>query len=297
MNQSKYIDLQVNGHGGVDLQSASAVLEIRKVAKSLYKNNVVAFLATIITGPVANMQRQIKLINQAIAEQTDTVDEAKILGIHLEGPFISIEKRGVHPQDSIISANLEIAKTFVQLGNIKLVTIAPESAGAIEVIKYLVNNNVVVSIGHTNCSYEQAMAAFAAGATSVTHLFNGMPKEFDSGIIKAIKENKSVFVQIIIDKVHCTLEQIKFAIENFGNRLIVTNDPIAAAGLGDGEFPFGNMKILVKNEVARRDDGTLAGGVATLASSVQILESLSINPAQLREFTYSNALKLLKINL
>ena len=298
MNPNRYIDLQVNGHGGIDLQSANTVEQIKEVAKSLYKNNVAAFLATIITGPVKNLNTQIQLINAAItAQESNLAGEAKILGIHLEGPFISSEKRGVHPKDSIIAANLEIAKEFVEQGNIKLVTLAPESDGAIEVIKFLVKNNIVVSIGHTNANYDQTMTAIEAGATSVTHLFNGMPKAFDSGIMKAIEESSQVFVQIIVDKIHCTSEQIKFAIDNFANRLIVTNDPIAAAGLGDGEFPFGKMKIVVKDEVARREDGTLAGGVATLDSSVAMLKSFNLNEDQIRAFTYSNALKLLRITL
>jgi N-acetylglucosamine-6-phosphate deacetylase len=291
----KFIDLQVNGHGGVDLQSAYSIEQVQTVARSLAKHNVAAFLPTIITGSIEQMLKQVTLLNSAAKKQS--VDEAKILGIHLEGPFISKTKRGVHPEKWIIDANLEIAKQIVSLGNIRLVTIAPETTGANEVIKFLVKNDVIVSIGHTNCNYEQAKMAFDAGAKSVTHLFNAMPKDLDSGIMRAIQESKQVYVQIIIDSIHCTIEQMKFAIENFANRLIVTNDPIAAAGLGDGEFPFGEMKLIVKDEVARRQDGTLAGGVATMESSVKILKSIGANDELIKDLTYSRALELLKTTL
>jgi N-acetylglucosamine-6-phosphate deacetylase len=169
-----YIDLQVNGHGGIDLLSAKNTEEVRKVSRSLYSSGVIGYLPTIITSALSDAVRAIKLIEDV--RKNPLPGEAKILGIHLEGPFISIEKRGVHPAEHIAKPDLNHLKSLLAAGLIKIVTIAPELPGAIELIQYLVANNIVVSLGHTNANREEATAGFNAGAKTVTHLFNAMPK-------------------------------------------------------------------------------------------------------------------------
>jgi N-acetylglucosamine-6-phosphate deacetylase len=156
------------------------------------------------------------------------------------------------------------------------VTIAPELPGAIELIQYLVANNIVVSLGHTNANREEATAGFNAGAKTVTHLFNAMPKPPLDGTAQVAIERADVTIQIIIDEVHVPNDLVKETLAKVENRFVVTNDPIAAAGLGSGTYPFGGMEITVKDGQARRTDGTLAGGIGTLERALEIMDSIGI---------------------
>jgi len=270
----KYIDLQVNGHGGIDLLSAKNADEVRNVSKSLYTSGVIGYLPTIITSALTDAVRAIKLIEEV--RKNPQPGEAKILGIHLEGPFISVEKRGVHPVEHIAKPDLNHLKALLNAGLIKIVTIAPELPGAIELIQYLVANNIVVSLGHTNANREEAIAGFDVGAKTVTHLYNAMPKPPLDGTAQVAIEREDVMIQIIIDEVHVPNDLVKETLAKVANRFIVTNDPIAAAGLGSGTYPFGGMEITVKDGQARRTDGTLAGGIGTLKRALEIMDSIGI---------------------
>ncbi|CAN2242917.1 NagA N-acetylglucosamine-6-phosphate deacetylase [actinobacterium SCGC AAA044-D11] len=271
---AKYIDLQVNGHGGIDLLTAKGADDVRKVSRSLYANGVIGYLPTIITSALGEAVRAIKLIEEV--RKNPLPGEARILGTHLEGPFISIEKRGVHPLEHIAKPDLNHLKALLNAGLIKIVTIAPELPGAIELIQYLVANNIVVSLGHTNASREEAIAGFNAGAKTVTHLFNAMPKPPLDGAAQVAIERSDITIQIIIDEVHVPNELVKTTLEKVSDRFIVTNDPIAAAGLGSGTYPFGGAEITVKDGQARRSDGTLAGGIGTLARALEIMDLIGI---------------------
>jgi len=271
----KYIDLQVNGHGGIDLLTAANTDEVRTVSRSLYNNGVIGYLPTIITSALSDAVRAINLIEEV--RKNPQPGEAKILGIHLEGPFISTEKRGVHPLEHIATPDLDHLKALLAAGLIKIVTIAPELPGALELIKYLVTKNIVVSLGHTNANRAQAIAGFDAGAKTVTHLFNAMPKPPLDGTAQVALERTEIAIQIIIDEVHVPNELVKETLAKVSDRFIVTNDPIAAAGLGAGTYPFGGMEITVNNGQARRSDGTLAGGIGTLENALKIMESIGIN--------------------
>ena len=291
---AKYVDLQVNGHGGIDLLSAKNAKEIRIVSKSLYKNGVIAYLPTIITSKLSDAVRAIKLIEEV--RLTPLPGEAKILGTHLEGPFISKDKCGVHPIEQIIAPDLNHLKSLLNAGLIKIVTIAPELTGAIELIQYLVAKNIVVSLGHSNADRQAAIAGFNAGAKTVTHLFNAMPKPPLDGLAKVAIEREDVTVQIIIDQVHVPNDLVKQVLGKVSSRFIVTNDPIAAAGLGSGTFPFGGMTVNVKDGQARRTDGTLAGGIGTLPEALLIMEELGVSKADALASVTTRACELIGVN-
>ena len=289
-----FIDLQVNGHGGVDLLTATSTEDVRKVSRSLYANGVIGYLPTIITSALGDAVRAIKLIEEV--RKDPQLNEAKILGIHLEGPFISQEKRGVHPTEHIAKPDLNHLKALLNAGLIKLVTIAPELPGAIELIQYLVGNDIVVSLGHTNANREEAIAGFNAGAKTVTHLFNAMPKPPLDGTAQVAIERSDVVIQIIIDEVHVPNELVKDTLAKVSNRFIVTNDPIAAAGLGAGTYPFGEMQITVKDGQARRSDGTLAGGIGTLNRALEIMESIGIDKSDALASVTTRPCKLIGVD-
>ena len=269
-----FIDLQVNGHGGVDLLTAKSVEDVRIVSRSLFENGVIGYLPTIITSALPDAVRAIKLIEEVRANPLP--GEAKILGTHLEGPFISVEKRGVHPIEHIVAPDLNLLKALLNAGLIKIVTIAPELPGAIPLIQYLVANGVVVSLGHTNANRSEAIAGFDAGAKTVTHLFNAMPKPPLDGTAQVALDREDVMIQIIIDEVHVPNDLVRATLIKVSDRFIVTNDPIAAAGLGAGTYPFGGMEITIKDGQARRTDGTLAGGIGTLGMALEIMDSLGV---------------------
>lgn len=270
----KYIDLQVNGHGGVDLLSAKTPDEVRVVSRSLFKNEVAGYLPTIITTSLQSAVRSIELIETVRKEPKR--GEALILGIHLEGPFISTEKAGVHPKEFIAPPSLEHLKALLSAGLVRLVTLAPEIAGAIDLIKYLVGQEIIVSLGHSNATKSEANVGFDAGAKTVTHLFNGMSKPPAQGLSDVAIERQDVMVQVIADGVHVSDDLLMQTLPKIMDRFIITNDAVAAAGLGDGNFTFGDINVVAKNGQARSIDGKLAGGVANLGDSINRLIALGI---------------------
>ena len=183
----------------------------------------------------------------------------------------------MHPIEHIAAPDLNHLKALLNAGLVKIVTIAPELPGAIELIQYLVAKGVVVSLGHTNANRNEAIAGFDAGAKTVTHLFNAMPKPPIDGTAQVAIERDDVAIQIIIDRVHVPNQMVKDVLGKVSKRFIVTNDPIAAAGLGAGTYPFGGMEITVKDGQARRADGTLAGGIGTLAQSLEIMSEIGVD--------------------
>ena len=272
-----FVDLQVNGHGGVDLLKAKDVSDIRKISRSLFNHGVSAYLPTLITGPIANHLRVISLIEQVRKEPLP--GEAIIIGTHLEGPFISPVKPGVHPVEHILEPDIKLLGEFIRTGKISQVTIAPELAKAVEAIKFLTDSGVVVSLGHSDADTKQANDGFDAGAVTVTHLWNAMRKKSENqpGLAQVALERDDVVIQLIIDGVHLDKKLVIDSIKQCANRFIVTVDAVSAAGLGDGKFQLGEVEIEVKNNRALRSDGTLAGGVSTLTNSLSLMWEYGIS--------------------
>ena len=291
---ARYIDLQVNGHGGIDLLTAKDSDDIRTVSRSLFKNGVLGYLPTLITSPLARTIRTLNLIEQV--RRDPRPGEALILGTHLEGPFISPEKCGVHPPEHIALPNQSYVDALIETGLIRMVTLAPELAGALSLIQYLVNSGIVVSLGHSNANRREAEAGFDAGAQSITHIFNAMRKPPLDGIAQVALERRDVKIQIIVDEVHVPNNLVKETLDKVNERFILTNDAIAAAGIGKGTFSFGDMNIEVKNSEARREDGTLAGGIGTLGKSLEILDTLGISHKDSLASVTTRPCELLNLN-
>ena len=248
------IDIHTHGVMGVDTMDGE---NIEKISEYLLKNGVTSWLPTTMTMDFDSIKRV-----------TDTIPEtkgAKILGYHMEGPYISSNQRGAQNEKYI--KNPDIAE-FESLRNIKMVTIAPELTGGMDFIK---NCKAIVSIGHTDCDYETAINAMRNGAKCLTHTFNAMPPlhHRNSGPIgAAIDEN--IYVQVICDGLHLHKSIIKMLYRTFGaDRMILISDSMRATGLADGEYEFGGQMIDVKNEVARTKDGVLAGSTSNLMTCVK----------------------------
>lgn len=268
MKQARdYVDLHVNGHAGIDFLSARTPDDIRKATRSLKSIGVKGFLASLITSELSSLSRAASLINEVAQSQDD--DEAKVLGLHLEGPCLAKEKRGVHSENFLRDPSLEVIEELVAINGVKMITLAPELPRGIEATKQIAEAGIVISLGHTTVDRKLAEKAFDAGAKTVTHLYNGMEK--DGELVKLVLERKDIYVQMIIDDVHVSRELVKQTCDVALDRLIITTDALAAAGLGPGKYPFGDMEIEIKEGKALRLDGRLAGGIGTPEKALQIL--------------------------
>lgn len=288
-----FIDLQVNGHSGIDFLNAKNADEIRIATRALKKEGVAGFLASLITSEIEPLKKSTKLINEVAATQGD--DEAKIIGLHIEGPCLSHERRGVHSPNLLRNPEPSFIAEIMSIPNLRMITLAPELPGAIDAIKTLSSQGIVVSLGHTTAEREIAEKAFNAGAKTVTHLYNGMKK--DGGLVDLVLEREDVLFQMIVDDVHVSRDLVKKACDKAIDRLIITTDAVAAAGLGQGRHKLGDMEIEIRNGRAERLDGTLAGGIGTLAKSLEILEELGYSREKTLPAVTTRPLKLINAHL
>ncbi len=255
-----FVDLQVNGFAGVDFLDAAAD-DYRHAGRALAQTGVTAFLPTFITS------RKEQLI-VALGEVA-RADATGILGAHLEGPFISAARLGAHPADARRDPDLQLLKRLLVAGPVRLVTLAPELPGALELIRALLERDLTVSLGHSNATAAEAEAAFDLGAHTVTHLFNAM-RPFhhrDPGIVGASLARDDVIVQAIFDGVHLAAETEAFLWRATRGRLALVTDHTVPGGW--------------------RADGTLAGSTTTMIEAVRRLQALgasleeSVNAASL----------------
>ncbi len=287
------VDLHVNGHAGIDFLTAKGADEIRKATRSLKSQGVAGFLASLITSEMSDLKRAVAMIDEVAQSQGS--DEAKILGFHFEGPCLSHERRGVHSPDLLRNPEPVLIEQLLDFPKVKMITIAPELPGGIEAIKDIASAGVVASLGHTTAGREIAEKAFDAGAKTVTHLYNGMEK--DGGLVAAVLEREDIHFQMIIDDVHVTRDLIKNACDRALDRLIITTDALAAAGLGPGRYPFGDMEIEIRDGKALRLDGKLAGGIGNLNRSLEILDEMGYSREKTEPAATARPLKLINAHL
>ena len=265
-----FVDLQVNGFGGVDFLDADAD-GYRRAGEALLETGVTAYLPTLITSP----EQQILA---AMREVPISEARPRILGMHLEGPFLSPNRLGTHEASSRRDPDLALLERLLDAGPVRLMTLAPELPGATELIDRLLERGVAVSLGHTDATAEQANAAFDRGARSVTHLFNAMRPFLhrDPGIVGAALARDDVIVWIIVDGIHLAPETVRVAWRAARGRLGLVTDAITGAGLAEGSYSLGNLDIRVHEGTVRGPDGVLAGSVLTMDEAVRNLHALGV---------------------
>jgi N-acetylglucosamine-6-phosphate deacetylase len=264
------VDLQVNGFAGVDFLTADAE-GYRHAGEALLETGVTSFLPTLITSPEEQLLA-------ALREVPAESDGARVLGVHLEGPFLSALRLGVHPAEARRNPDPELLDRLLAAGPIRLVTLAPELPGAHRVIEQLVRREIAVSCGHSDASAEDANAAFDLGVRSVTHLFNAM-RPFhhrDPGIVGAALARPDVIVQLIVDWVHVAPVAAAMVWQAAQSRLALVTDAVAGAGLDDGSYRLGDLDVQISDGVARGHDGALAGSTLTMIEAVRNLHSLGV---------------------
>jgi N-acetylglucosamine-6-phosphate deacetylase len=270
------VDLQINGALGLafpDLTAGNAHI-LQKISQFLWNLGVDGFLPTLVTTSVENIQRSLGIIAEVIPSQQAG---AKILGVHLEGPFLNFQKRGAHPAEYLLPLTIDQVKRV--LGNyahvVKVITLAPELDLTGEVIPYLRSLGITVSLGHSQATESQGQRAFEKGATMVTHAFNAMPAlhHREPGLLGAAITYPNVMCGFIADGEHVspTMLQILLRASYQEKGLFLVSDALAPLGLPDGVYPWDTRQIEVKKGTARLADGTLSGTTLPLLVGVQNL--------------------------
>jgi N-acetylglucosamine-6-phosphate deacetylase len=272
------VDLQVNGYHGVDLLHATGD-EVAALGVALARTGVLWYQPTLVTAPVELTRLALSTIGEHAASAPHGEPAARILGAHLEGPFISPDHPGVHPVEHLRRPDLDLLASYLVAGfAVGTVTLAPELPRAGELIDGLTERGICVSLGHTDADAATAHAAFDQGATTVTHLFNAM-RPFahrDPGLVGVALVRDDVVVQLIADGVHLAPEAILATWRAARGRIALVSDVTAAGGMGDGAFRLGTVAVKVEGGIARTEDGSLAGAVRPLSWGLRMLVELGV---------------------
>jgi N-acetylglucosamine-6-phosphate deacetylase len=263
-----FIDVQLNGGHGIDLTTEPGRAD--ELGRFLPRYGVTSFLPTIIT--CGDEQRGAALAWWA--QRDGAASGAEALGLHLEGPMLAPSRRGAHPVDLLRDPSPALIDGWARANGVVLVTLAPELPGAVETISALAARGVVVSIGHTDCTSEEFAAGVEAGATYVTHLFNGM-RPFahrDPGPIGATLANGELVAGLICDGIHVDPVAVRMAWRALGpERLNLVTDAVAVLGSEAGGSRLGAVDVTVDGAGVRTADGTLAGSDLSLDRAVRNL--------------------------
>ena len=294
-----FFDIHIHGAAGHDVMEATPQA-LKAMGRFLATRGTGSFLATTVTAPLDATLSAVAGLAKTIA-QAPAEGAAQPLGIHLEGPFLSHAKRGVQPARHLLAPDIAVFDRIVDAaeGHVRLMTLAPELPGAVELTAHAVQRGVRVSLGHSNATAAETRAAIAAGASSATHTFNAMRPldRREPGILGAALADDALYAELICDGIHCAPEMAKIWWRAKGiERALLVTDAISAAGMPDGEYALGGFTVQVAHGRATAN-GVLAGSVLTLdralqnflaftgAALEQGLRLLTGNPAVLTGFT------------
>jgi N-acetylglucosamine-6-phosphate deacetylase len=290
---STFFDIHTHGGAGHDVMEATPEA-FSKVSSFFAGHGVGQYLPTTVTASVdktlASLEGIAREIERASTSAWDAL-HARPIGIHLEGPFISHAKRGVHPPADILPPDIGLFDRFQQAaaGHIRLITIAPEVPGALDLIHHCAERGIRVSIGHTNATAQEARAGIEAGGRSTTHTFNAMrPLEHrEPGVLGVALDEEALYAELICDGVHVAPELVRLWLKAKGpHHAILVTDSMAAAGMPEGEYVLGTFAVKVANGRAFAADDldqgkhTLAGSVLTLDRAVSNLQRFTGAPLE-----------------
>jgi N-acetylglucosamine-6-phosphate deacetylase len=264
-----FVDLQVNGFGGVDFAAADTE-GYRKAGEALLSTGVTAFQPSFITAPESDL---VEALRNVPAESIGP----RIIGAHLEGPFLSPQRLGTHPASARRDPDRALLERLLDAGPVTQMTLAPELDGALELIDVLHERGVVVSLGHSDATAAEAGRAFDRGVRTVTHLFNTM-RSFshrEPGLAGAALARDDVIVQVILDGKHLADATVQMIWKAAAGRVALVTDAVSATGVGDGQYRLGAVDLDVSDGVVRRaSDGVLAGSVSTMLDGIRQLHAL-----------------------
>jgi N-acetylglucosamine-6-phosphate deacetylase len=266
-----FVDVQVNGFGGVDFLETDGD-GYRQAGEALLETGVTSFLPTLITAPETELLA-------ALAEVPRASVGPRILGVHLEGPFLAARRLGTHRAHGRRDPDLALFERLLAAGPVRMMTLAPELPGALELIDGLVARGITVSCGHSDATAEQATAAFDRGARMVTHLFNAMRpfNHREPGIVGAALVRDDVFVEIILDGIHLAPATAALVWRAAAGRVALVTDAVAAAGGNGGAYSLGSVELSVQDGAVRAPEGMLAGSLLTMIDAVRNLHALGVS--------------------
>jgi N-acetylglucosamine-6-phosphate deacetylase len=295
-----FVDVHIHGAGGHDVMEGSSEA-LSTVARTIARYGTTSFVATTVTASSDDICQSVEGIARYITTQHDTDEgRAEVLGVHFEGPFINSARRGVHPKEWIQLPSAEVLERFLRAaaGNARILTIAPELLGAAPCIDAARKAGVVVAMGHTDATYEQARAAIARGVHHAVHVYNAMRpfSHRDSGVIGAVLTSPDVTAELIADGVHVEEAAMRILLQAKGaGCVILVSDGISATGMPDGEYMLGKFEVTVSGGVARGPEGNLAGSTLTLDRALRNIVDLGWPLADAVRMLTANPAKLLGI--
>lgn len=267
-----FIDVHIHGAAGADVMDATPEA-LDKMANALPAEGTTSFLATTMTAPSEQIEAALRNVARYMAE-ANRPGAAEVLGVHLEGPFLSPKRAGAQHPRHLADPDISLFQHWQKAagGHIRLVTLAPERNGGLELASYLKQTGVIASIGHSDAVYDEVKAAVHAGVTHATHLFNGMRgiHHREPGVAGAVLMFEEVMCELIADGLHVAPPMVRFAYRNKGSDgLILITDAMRAKCLGDGRYELGGQEVTVRGQEARLADGTLAGSVLKLGEAIR----------------------------
>jgi N-acetylglucosamine-6-phosphate deacetylase len=288
-----FLDVHIHGAGGHDVMEGTEDA-LKAVSRTVATHGTTSFVATTVTASPDSICRSAGGIAGYISRQCQSDEcRAEILGIHFEGPFISSLRRGVHLSAFLKLPSADLLEQFIDAakGNALILTLAPELLGTMPCIDAARKAGLVVAIGHTDATYEQARAAIARGAHHAVHVYNAMRpfSHRDSGVIGAVLTTPEVTAELIADGVHVDETAMRLLLQAKGAAgVILVSDGISATGMPDGKYTLGNLEVTVSGGVARNSEGKLAGSTLTLDRALRNVVNLGVPLA--------DALRMLTLN-
>lgn len=264
-----FIDLHVHGVNQWDVMDATPE-SLMGMSQALAREGTTAFLATTMTAAKQDIENALKNV-RAVMQSTPM--GAKIMGVHLEGPFISPNKVGAQSAKHILLPQQKEIEHWQAISDrvIKLVTLAPELAGSLDFIRYLQSQHIIPAMGHTNATYTESLAAIAAGCHYATHLFNAMRgiHQREPGIATAALLSDAVWTELIVDGLHLhpAIVNLIFKLKT-ADKMVLVTDAMRAKCMADGQYDLGGQPVFVNNQEARLRDGTLAGSLLKLPTAI-----------------------------
>lgn len=256
--------VDIHTHGALGFDAMDENCDFPKWKQYLLANGITTFLPTTVTGTEEEI---ISALNRL--KDSD--------GINLEGPFLSLEKKGAHAAEKIMEIDLDLLNKIKN--QVKITTVAPEVGDNMKKIRAVTEMGIKVSVGHTAADYETAKKAFAEGASHATHMFNAMPPlhHREPGTLGAAMENDSVFCEVIADGFHLHPSVVRLLYRALGaDRMVLISDCLSATGVPDGEYKSGGLTVYVRDHQARLQDGTIAGSTSNLMTMLRRAVSFGI---------------------
>lgn len=293
-----FIDEHVHGAAGSDAMDGT-VEDLSKIACALASEGTTAFCATTMTQSPENITKALNAVNEYIEAKPET--GAEVLGVHLEGPFISYDFVGAQPEEYVAKPEVSTFKKYEEAsGNhIKIVTLAAEVEGATDLIKYLASKGIVASIGHSNAKYEDVRKAIEAGAKCITHTYNAQKPlhHREVGVVGSAMLFDQVNCEAICDGIHLSAPAIRLLQKNKPlDKFTLITDAMRAKHMPDGVSELGGQKVIVKDGQARLENGTLAGSVLKMNNAVHnVMNFLGTNLETTVKFASANPAKNLGI--